>query len=116
VSELARLERSEKSEEHARRIHVVILAINRWTVGTGDWFSRRVCQEWGARFNRAGLSGQDDRHRRVLRSALTLEQEIAIPHRLETAPAEFDQVCSLRAMILNASCWQSISPRITTLD
>lgn len=99
VSELARLERCEKSAERARRIRIVILAMNGWTapaVAMATGLSRRVCQEWVARFNESGLSGLDDRRGRQSRSPLTAEQEIAVRHRIESGPTDVDEVCSLR--------------------
>ncbi|MBL6706567.1 MAG: helix-turn-helix domain-containing protein, partial [Planctomycetaceae bacterium] len=64
LSELTALERCEKSAEWACRIRIVILAMNGWTapaVAMATGLSRRVCQEWVARFNQSGLSGLDDR-------------------------------------------------------
>jgi transposase len=99
LSELTALERCEKSAELARRIRIVILAMNGWTapaVAMATGLSRRVCQEWVARFNQSGLSGLDDRRGRVSRSPLTSEQEVAVRQRIESGPTEVDQVCSLR--------------------
>jgi transposase len=99
LSELTALERCEKSAELARRIRIVILAMNGWTapaVAMATGLSRRVCQEWVARFNKSGLSGLDDRRGRVSRAPLTSEQEVAVRQRIESGPTEVDQVCSLR--------------------
>ena len=64
ASELVRLERCEKSAERARRLRIVMLATTGWTapaVAMATGLSRRVCQEWVARFNEFGLSGLEDR-------------------------------------------------------
>ena len=99
LSELTALERCEKSAERARRMRIVILAMSGWTapaVAMTTGLSRRVCQEWVARFNESGLSGLEDRRGRASRSSLTPEQEVAVRQRIESGPTEVDQVCSLR--------------------
>lgn len=99
LSELTALERCEKSAERARRMRIVILAMSGWTapaVAMATGLSRRVCQEWVARFNESGLSGLEDRRGRASRSSLTPEQEVAVRQRIESGPTEVDQVCSLR--------------------
>ncbi len=99
ASELVRLERCEKSAERARRLRIVMLATTGWTapaVAMATGLSRRVCQEWVARFNEFGLSGLEDRRGRQSRSPLTPEQETAVRHRIEAGPTDVDQVCSLR--------------------
>jgi len=62
---LKRLEREEKRAGHARRLRIVLLAIQGWTapaIGMAVGLSRRVCQQWVYRFNEHGLDGlQDDR-------------------------------------------------------
>lgn len=99
IEELKRLERREKNAERARRMRVVILGMEGWTapaVAMATGLSRRVCQQWVARFNADGLSGLDDRRGRKPGGPLTDEQKQQIRKRIEDGPTEDDQVCSLR--------------------
>ncbi len=117
LSELTALERCETSAELARRMRIVILAMNGWTapaVAMATGLSRRVCQEWVARFNESGpfnesgLSGLEDRRGRVSRSPLTSEQEVAAPSALNPGRRKSTRCVRCEAKISNAS-WQKSS-------
>ena len=97
--ELKRLERCEKAAERARRLRIVILAIEGWTapsIGMAVGLSRRICQRWVYRYNELGLEGLDDQRGQKSRSPLTLDQEEEMRRRIEAGPTEHDEVCSLR--------------------
>ena len=87
IEELKRLERHEKNADRARRLRIVLLAIEGWTapaIGMAVGLSRRICQRWVYRYNDLGWEGLDDRRGRKPQSPLTPEQEAAIHllHRL----------------------------------
>ena len=68
LEELQRLERMEKNADQARRLRIVILAIEGWTapaIAMAVGLSRRICQRWVHRYNESGLEGLDDRRGRV---------------------------------------------------
>ena len=99
IEELKRLERHEKNADRARRLRIVILAIEGWTapaIGMAVGLSRRICQRWVYRYNDLGWEGLDDRRGRKPQSPLTPEQEAAIHLRIESGPNDKDEVCSLR--------------------
>ena len=99
IEELKRLERNEKNADRARRLRIVILAIEGWTapaIGMAVGLSRRICQRWVYRYNDLGWEGLDDRRGRKPQSPLTPEQEAAIHLRIESGPNDKDEVCSLR--------------------
>jgi transposase len=99
LSELERLERSEKDADRARRLRIVILAIEGWTapaISMAVGLSRRICQRWVYRYNDLGLEGLDDRRGREPRSPLTPEQEAEIRLRIDAGATDQDEVCSLR--------------------
>ena len=99
IEELKRLERNEKNADRARRLRIVILAIEGWTapaIGMAVGLSRRICQRWVYRYNDLGWEGLDDRRGRKPQSPLTPEQEAAIHLRIEAGPNDKDEVCSLR--------------------
>jgi transposase len=99
LDELKRVERVEKDAGKAKRLRVVILAMEGWTapaVAMAVGLSRRVCQQWLYRFNAQGLAGLEDQRGRQPTSPLTVEQEADIRRRLDAGPTAEDGVCSLR--------------------
>jgi transposase len=99
LAELKRLERSEKDADRARRLRIVILAIEGWTapsIAMAVGLSRRICQRWTQRYNEQGLAGLDDRRGREPRPTLTSEQEVEVRRRIEAGATGEDAVCSLR--------------------
>jgi transposase len=99
LSELKRLERSEKDANRARRLRIVILGLEGWTapaVALAVGLSRRICQRWARRYNEHGLPGLEDQRGREPRGPLTPEQESEVRRRIEAGPTERDEVCSLR--------------------
>lgn len=99
LAELKRLERGEKDADRARRLRIVILAIEGWTapaIAMAVGLSRRICQRWVHRYNELGLEGLDDQRGREPRRTLTPEQEAEVRRRIEAGPTPEDKVCSLR--------------------
>ncbi len=99
LEELKRLEHREKDADRARRMRIVILAVEGWTapaVAMAVGLSRRICQRWVARYNQEGLAGLDDRRGHEPQLPLSPEQEQVFRRRLEAGPADEDSVCSLR--------------------
>lgn len=99
LAELKRLERAEKNANQARRLRIVILAIEGWTapaVAMAVGLNRRICQRWVRRYNDSGLEGLDDQRGREPRRSLTPEQETEVRRRIEEGPTPADKVCSLR--------------------
>lgn len=99
LEELRRLERNEKNADKARRMRIVILAIEGWTapaVAMAVGLSRRICQRWVARYNAAGLAGLEDLRGQTPGTPLSQEQEEVFRERVEAGPTDEDSVCSLR--------------------
>jgi transposase len=99
LAELKRLERAEKDADRARRMRIVILAVEGWTapaVAMAVGLSRRICQRWVQRYNTLGLAGLDDQRGRESRSPLTSEKAAELHRRIEAGPTPEDQVCTLR--------------------
>ena len=99
LEELKRLERLEKNANRARRMRIIILAMEGWTapaVAMAVGLSRRICQRWVARYNRDALAGLDDQRGHEPQIPLAPDQEQAFRHRLERGPTDEDRVCSLR--------------------
>ena len=99
LAELKRLERGERVAGRARRLRIVILAIEGFTapaVAMSVGLSRRVCQSWVQRYNRFGLEGLEDRRGRETGGPLTPEQQQEFFTRLDAGPQPEDHVCSLR--------------------
>ena len=85
LEELKRLEHMEKDADRARRMRIVILAVEGWTapaVAMAVGLSRRICQRWVARYNQEGLAGLDDRRGREPQLPLSPEQEQVFRRRL----------------------------------
>ena len=99
LEELKRLERAERDARLARRLRIVILAIEGWTapaVAMSVGLSRRVCQRWLQRYNGQGLDGLDDRRGRLPGGPLTPVQQRQMRQRLDAGPQPEDLVCTLR--------------------
>ncbi len=97
--ELERLEREETNAARAKRLRMVILALNGYTapaIAMSLGPTRRICQRWVRRYNECGLAGLDDRRGTHPRSPLSAEQEAAVRQRIESGPTAKDEVCSLR--------------------
>ena len=78
LKRLKQLEREENDAGRARRLRIVILAMQGWTapaIGMAVGLSRRVCQHWVYRFNEHGLDGLQDRRGSATRPMLSAEQE-----------------------------------------
>jgi transposase len=96
---LQQLEREEKCAGRAKRLRIVVLAIQGWTapaIGMAVGLSRRVCQQWVYRFNEHGLDGLQDCRGSATQPVLSLEQQEQMRKRLDAGPTEEDRVCSLR--------------------
>ena len=99
LAELERLERLEKNAIKARRIRIVILAIQGYTapaIAMSVGLSRRICQRWVYRYNKLGFKGLEDLRKNHLAGSLTPEQQIEFKKRLEAGPKPEDKVCTLR--------------------
>jgi len=99
LAELKRLERLEKNVLHAKRMRIVISAIEDWTapaIATAVGLARRVTQHWVARYNADGLVGLNDRRGRNSTTTLTAKATEALPERISSGPTEDDSVCMLR--------------------
>src|SRR5262249_18010545 len=86
LEELVRLERAEKDSPRSKRLGIVILAIGGYTapaVAMSVGLSRRICQQWVARYNAEGLAGLEDRRGREPKPMLTPQQEQQVCQRLE---------------------------------
>lgn len=99
VDELKRLARGEPDVRIAKRIQMVVLAIEGYTapaIARSLGFSRRVCQNWVQRFNAAGLEGLRDKAGRGKPPLLTQEEQQRLKQRVDAGPTEADGVCTLR--------------------
>ena len=99
VEELKRLARSEQDVRIAKRIQMVVLAIEGYTapaIARSLGFSRRVCQSWVQRFNASGLEGLRDKAGRGKPPLLTPEEQQRLKQRVDAGPTEADGVCTLR--------------------
>ena len=97
--ELKRLERAERDASRARRLRIILLAMEGYTapaVAMSVGRSRRVCQQWVQRYNAEGLDGLEDRRGRESHEFLTPEQTQQMCRRLDAGPLPEDRVCSLR--------------------
>lgn len=99
LSELKRLERSEKNADRSRRLRIMILGTEGWTapaVAMAVGLSRRICQRWVARYNAEGLAGLDDRRGHESGLPISAEDEAILRQRIEAGPIAKDEVCTLR--------------------
>ena len=101
LCELERLERVEKDAAKAKRLRMIILAIQGFTapaIALSLGPSRRICQRWVRRYNEFGLSGLEDRRGQEPRGPLSAEQEQRVRERIAGGPTAADEVCSLRGL------------------
>ena len=101
MEQLERIERWESDALRAKRLRIVMLAMRGYTapaVAMSVGLSRRVCQQWGQRFNEFGPDGLADRRGAEKRLPLTIEQQEEIRKRLDAGPAPQDVVCSWRGV------------------
>jgi transposase len=99
LAELKRLERAERDAGCARRLRIIILAMEGYTapaVAMSVGRSRRVCQQWVQRYNAEGLAGLEDRRGQESHELLTPDQAQQMCRRLDAGPLPEDRVCSLR--------------------
>lgn len=101
LEELKRLERQEREAARAKRLRIVILAVEGWTapaIAMSVGLTRRICQRWVRRYNADGLAGLEDRRGRRAARPLSPEQEEQVRERLEAGPRPEDLVCALRGL------------------
>jgi transposase len=99
VAELKRLARRESDARVAKRIQMVVLAIEGYTapaIARSLGFSRRVCQSWIQRYNTSGVEGLRDKAGRGKPPLLTPEEQQRLQQRIDAGPTEADGVCTLR--------------------
>ncbi len=97
--ELERRERAERDAAKARRLRVVILAVNGYTapaIAMSLGLSRRICQRWVYRYNESGLAGLEDRRGRTPGGPLSPEQQEQACERIDAGPTADDEACALR--------------------
>ena len=98
---LRRLEKREKDAGRAKRLRIIILAVQGFTAPsialTLD-FSRRDVQLWVERYNREGLHGLDDQRGGSRRDSLTEEEKATLCKRLDEGARPDDGVCTLRGV------------------
>lgn len=98
---LLRLEKKESNASQAKRLRIIILAIQGFTapaIGLTLGMSRRAVQERVERFNRKGLQGLNDGRGGNRRETLTEEQKTEFCGRLDSGPKPEDGVCTLRGV------------------
>ncbi|HEY4759339.1 MAG TPA: IS630 family transposase [Thermoguttaceae bacterium] len=98
---LLRLEKKEPNARRAKRLRIIILAIQGFTapgIALSLGLSRRAVQEWVERFNREGLQGLCDRRGGSRRVTLSVEQKAELYERLDQGPKPEDGVCTLRGI------------------
>lgn len=99
LEELVVVERHEKDALRAKRIRIVILAMQGWTapaIAMAVGLTRRVCQEWVYRYNARGLVGLEEQRGRPAGLPLNAAHEQQFRQRLAEGPLPEDNVCSLR--------------------
>jgi transposase len=97
---LRRLERKETDVQHAKRLRIIILAIQGFTAASISLtldICERAVQEWVARYNRSGLQGLVDHRGGSRRESLTEEEKSQLCERLDQGATPDDGVCALRA-------------------
>ena len=98
---LRRLEKKEKDARRAKRLRIIILAVQGFTAPsialTLD-LSRRDVQLWVERYNREGLQGLEDRRGGNRRDSLTDEEKATLCQRLDAGATPGDGVCTLRGV------------------
>lgn len=99
LDELKKLHRAEQDVQRARKLQIVILAMQGWTapaVATAVGLTRRVVQSHVSAFNRLGLDSIDEQRGAPPQPLLTPEQTTAFETRVAQGPQPGDAVCSLR--------------------
>jgi transposase len=94
------LEKKENDVQHAKRLRIIILAVQGFTAASVSLtldICERAVQEWGARYNRSGLQGLVDHRGGSRRDAFTEEEKAELCVRLEQGATPDDGVCALRA-------------------
>jgi transposase len=98
---LQRLERKESNASQAKRLRIIILAIQGFTapaIALTLGMSRRAVQKRVERFNREGLQGLSEGRGGYRQETLTEEQKTEFCERLDQGPMAEDGVCSLRGV------------------
>jgi transposase len=96
---LRRFEKKVADVQHAKRLRIIILAIQGFTAASISLtldISERAVQEWVARYNRSGLQGLVDHRGGSRRDSLTEEEKAQLCQRLDQGATPEDGVCSLR--------------------
>lgn len=99
LEQLLALERQEKDASQAKRLRIVVLAMQGWTapaIAMAVGLTRRVCQRWVYQYNELGLPGLEDRRGRTPGVPLSQADQQRFRQRLEEGPQPQDHVCSLR--------------------
>jgi len=98
---LRRLEKIQTNVQHAKRLRIIILAIQGFTAPSISLtldISRRAVQEWVERYNQNGLQGLVDHRGGNRRDALTEEEKSALCERLDQGATPDDGICVLRGV------------------
>lgn len=96
---LQRLADQEPRADLAKRLRTVLLAQQGFTapeIATCTGFSRRMVQQWVARYNAEGLAGLETKPGRGRKPPLTPEEADQLKQRLDAGPLPEDGVCTLR--------------------
>jgi len=94
------LERKETDVRHAKRLRIIILAIQGFTAASISLtldICERAVQDWVARYNRSGLQGLVDHRGGSRRDSLSEEEKAQLCERLDQGATPDDGVCALRA-------------------
>jgi transposase len=98
---LQRLEKKESNASQAKRLRIIILALQGFTapaIALTLGMSRRAVQKRGERFNRKGLQGLSEGRGGYRQETLTEEQKSEFCERLDQGPKVEDGVCTLRGV------------------
>lgn len=99
LAELKRWARAEKDVRLAKRMQMVVLAIEGFTapaIAMSLGSSRRSCQYWVQQFNERGLEGLLDKPGRGKPPLLTPEEQERLKERIAGGPMPEDGVCTFR--------------------
>lgn len=99
VDELRREARAQKDVRMRIRLQAIVLAKQGRTAGeiaAALDASRRPVQEWVRRYNQSGVEGLRRRRGQGRLQKLSLEERDRLCTRIEAAPREEDEVCTLR--------------------
>jgi len=98
---LRRLEKKEKDARRAKRLRIIILAVQGFTASCIAMMldlSQRDVQLWVERYNREGFRGLEDQRGGNRRESLSDEEKGALCQRLDAGATPDDGVCSLRGV------------------